>query len=96
MNFEKFKHMRSASAERDGIMNTLQPWTLSGNTGGSSRSAGLEASLKLSFSPSPLLCISPAHSATLQDQAETAAVTDGLSTLSGLALGAAEATLWDW
>ena len=33
----------------------------------------------------------PAHAASLQDQAETAAVTDGLSTLSGLALGAAEA-----
>ena len=35
--------------------------------------------------------ILPAHSSTWQDQAETAALADGLSTLGGLALGAAEA-----
>ena len=33
----------------------------------------------------------PVHAATLQDQAENAALADGLTTLGGLALGAAEA-----
>lgn len=37
------------------------------------------------------LTIAPAYSATLQEQADTAAVADGVSTLVGLALGAAEA-----
>jgi hypothetical protein len=38
-----------------------------------------------------VLGILPVHSASLQEQAETAAVADGVSTLGGLALGAAEA-----
>jgi hypothetical protein len=33
----------------------------------------------------------PAHAATLEEQAQSAAVADGLTTLGGLALGAAEA-----
>jgi hypothetical protein len=33
----------------------------------------------------------PAHAATLEEQAETAAAADGITTLGGLALGAAEA-----
>ena len=38
-----------------------------------------------------VLGILPVHSESLQKQAETAAVADGVSTLGGLALGAAEA-----
>jgi hypothetical protein len=37
------------------------------------------------------LLVLPSHAASLQDQAETAAVADGLTTLGGIALGAAEA-----
>jgi hypothetical protein len=48
------------------------------------------------FNPKALLLVLalglvPAHAATLQEQAETAAAADGLTTLGGLALGAAEA-----
>jgi hypothetical protein len=48
------------------------------------------------FDPKTLLLVlslglPPAHAATLQEQAEAAAAADGITTLGGLALGAAEA-----
>jgi hypothetical protein len=88
MNFAKFE-VRPASAEREGIMDAFEIGPLPRNV--LVESGRWQGKAVNALAVVLALSILPAYSASLQDQAQTAAVTDGLTTLGGLALGAAEA-----